>query len=215
MKKFKTKKAFTLVELVVTIAILSIVAGFGIGIFASTMRNYSAASVTAKEQEIALQVETFILDHARTAKDVTFIREHTVTGTAGFEKNAQEIMKNHEGAFITADKATPNKVKTFLGFDNGSGTVKADAALTYESIDHITFAIKRHKIDKDDPDLGSFVFLNYEIVMATGYSIKGEVVLNNCTSMTITPDTDKYIDNSISVRVCSNTEDTGIAFITK
>ena len=33
-RKFKSKAAFTLVELVVTIAIVGITAGFGVGIFA-------------------------------------------------------------------------------------------------------------------------------------------------------------------------------------
>ena len=42
-RKCKSKKAFTLVELVVTIAILSITATMGVGIFAATLRNYSRA----------------------------------------------------------------------------------------------------------------------------------------------------------------------------
>ena len=42
--RFKNKKGYTLVELVVTIAILAIVAGMGVGIFAMTMNNYSKAA---------------------------------------------------------------------------------------------------------------------------------------------------------------------------
>ena len=64
-KKRKSKKGFTLVELVVTVAILGIVSGMGVGIVANTIRNYAVASTTAQEQETAIQIENFITRYAR------------------------------------------------------------------------------------------------------------------------------------------------------
>ena len=86
-RKFKSKAAFTLVELVVTIAIVGITAGFGVGIFASTLRNYSSASVTATEQEKANQIESFIVRNARTATEVCYIDSRVSDPTYVGEKD--------------------------------------------------------------------------------------------------------------------------------
>ena len=51
MKKFISKKGMTLVELVVTIAILGIVSGFSITIVVTAMNNYTEAAIVQKEQK--------------------------------------------------------------------------------------------------------------------------------------------------------------------
>lgn len=73
MKKFKSKKAFTLVELVVTVTIIAIVSGFGVGIFASTISNYMTASVTGFDQQKANQIEQYILQNTVSAERIVFL----------------------------------------------------------------------------------------------------------------------------------------------
>ncbi|HCA54249.1 MAG: type II secretion system protein, partial [Clostridia bacterium] len=65
MKKLRSKRGFTLVELIVAVAILSMVAGMGAGIVGQAIRNYSTAQITSYEQETAMSVESFILGGAR------------------------------------------------------------------------------------------------------------------------------------------------------
>ena len=59
MKKLRSKRGFTLVELIVAVAILSMVAGMGAGIVGQAIRNYSTAQITSYEQETAMSVESF------------------------------------------------------------------------------------------------------------------------------------------------------------
>lgn len=66
-KKLRSKKGLTLVELVVTVAILGIVSSMGVGIVANSITNYSKASVTSQEQQTALDIENFIRLSARKA----------------------------------------------------------------------------------------------------------------------------------------------------
>ena len=99
-KKRKSKKGFTLVELVVTVAILGIVSGVGVGIVANTIRNYAVASTTAQEQETAIQIENFITRYARTASDIDVIEDANIPS---FNKNEEYIS--------TAIDSSPEPVK--------------------------------------------------------------------------------------------------------
>ena len=78
MKKLQSKKGLTLVELIITITILSMVAGMGVGVVANAMRNYAAAQTVAQEQDIALQVEDFILTSSRISSKAQEVQASTV-----------------------------------------------------------------------------------------------------------------------------------------
>ena len=218
MKKFNSKKAFTLVELVVTIAITSIASGFAIGIFAAVMKNYSTASITATEQQVAVQVEDFILTNARAAYDVVMVKGSLTSARVGYVSSVSTIMgtEKKEGAFITvarkANSDDPCALKTFYGIKTGASVLQ-EATLRYDKVKYIDFKIKRHKAVKGDADQGSFMFLEYKIVMDSDYSISGEVTLNNCTDMKPSNTANKYFDNYTTVRLGSTTEETGIAFV--
>ena len=70
MKKFRSKKGMTLVELVVTIAILGIVSGFSLTIVVTAMNNYSEAAIVQGDQDTALMIEEFIVRQARVASKI-------------------------------------------------------------------------------------------------------------------------------------------------
>lgn len=218
MKKINSKKAFTLVELVVTIAITAIASGFAIGIFASVMKNYSTASITAIEQQEAVRVEDFILTNARAAYDVLMVKSSLSTDRTGYVKQVSTVMTTDkkEGGFITVPRKANNsdtcELKTFYGIKTGS-VVSQEATIRYSRVKYIDFKIKRHKTVKGDADQGSFMFLEYKIVMESDYSISGEVTLNNCLDMKPSNTAGKYFDNYTTVRVGSTTEETGIAFV--
>ena len=73
MKKFRSKKGMTLVELVVTIAILGIVSGFSLTIVVTAMNNYSEAAIVQGDQDTALMIEEFIVRQARVASKIQFV----------------------------------------------------------------------------------------------------------------------------------------------
>lgn len=233
--KIKSRKAYTLVELIVTITILSITAGFGIGIFASAMSNYSSASITATEQDKALQIESFILTHARVANQVFYItndpskvsKAENVNHVAGSDSIIKSMFPEGVGGIITHDPAVDrinedqNKINYYdiydtvvnKGTSNESRTYSDGAKLNLSGVKDIKFRLKRQRVDlaglKD-----SFPYLYYEINMANGYSIKGNVILNNCKNVQFIKNgnyTDKTDDTTFTV--CDDTYATGIAFI--
>ena len=220
MKVFRSKKGFTLLELVVTITIASIVSGMGIGIFASVMRSYTTASVTASDQQAASLVEDFILTNARSANDVIMIRGNLNRAKDGVVKTASVIMETDkkEGAFMVSSKKHEEEeeadIKTYYGIKIDSDVVpQPHGTLHLKGLNRVEFRISRHKVSKTDPEEGSFMFLVYTIVMQSGYTIQGEVTLNNCTNMKPTNTADSYYDDYTEIVVGNKNFDSGIAFV--
>ena len=209
--RLKSKKAYTLVELVVTIAILSITAGFGIGIFASALRHYSSASVTAKDQEVALSIEKFIVNNARTAKDVEFI-DGTISQSSdeSYKYNKREDLDKYtaakvEGAFITHEANAEMKFQTFYlsvadNLANKAGVATnvstKNSIVNYNGLDRIEFTVKKQYQEVGNDTAPTLMVLNYSIFMDEGYVLRGSTVLYNCRSFKIVSAGGEYIETA-------------------
>ncbi len=222
MKIKNTKKAYTLVELVVTIAILSITAGFGIGIFASALRNYSTASITANEQDKALEIEAYILRHARVASDVYFI---TNDSSLYSNSNFSDHIVPNEAAISLADPvggvmycSANSQVVTYHDkyLDDDDDVVNS-ADLQVTGVESIEFKLANQKSDFTQGSDDSFVYLKYKINMIEGYSVNGAVMLYNCKNVVFSHDPDNFVESTLdsTFKVGGGSFNTGIAFLKK
>lgn len=217
-KKIKSKRAYTLVELVVTVAILSIVAGMGVGIFAMVLNQYGTASVTEQEQQQAALIEDLILRNARQCTDV-FLSDSETDATTGSHKAS--ITK---GEFLSHTSGTVN-LASYSYKRNAAGILSKEKDLTYKGVNKITFKLKR--FDDEDYKLVSnafptasalnepgagYIYLEYVIEMNEGYTLEGAVVLNGVKldsatgSALIDPsDPTKFKDKTVVIEVGSST----------
>ena len=163
MKKLHSKKGLTLVELVVTVAILSIVAGMGTGIVAQVIRNYATAEITSTEQSTALDVESFLLKAAHVASSAAKV------DTIDNDKTVYCLSLYSNGNLQTVR----SEIETL-------GTPPMVTTLTYTGVNSVSVQVKKQKPEKEnaDPSL-CFIFMEYSIEMAQGYVLQGSVVLNN------------------------------------
>lgn len=219
MRKYKTKKAFTLVELVVTLAILSITAGMGIAIFASALQNYSKASVTSSEQEKALEIETYILRHARVATDVYFITSDVnINGSADYTDHvvpsASAIsLEDAVGGVVT--NAANSNIFEYYDLDKADDdTVVKGVTLNVTGVESIEFKFNKQKIDFTEGSNDSFAYLNYKINMEEGYSVSGSVMLYNCKNVVFSHDPGNFVESTSDDTFTVGSEfNTGIAFL--
>ena len=202
MKKLRSKKGLTLVELVVTVAILGMVAGMGIGVVSRAIINYSTAQTIANEQDVALQVESFI------------------TGAAKISSSVQEkVSSSIPQADVTAyylrfdDTGKLQTIRHVLVQDSALPTV---TVLTYDDVSQIDLAIREQKANKDDSrTVQCFVYLDYEIKMMEGYTIKGTTILNNAdpdyTGLVV--NTDSFVDFAGSITLTKDNSSNAIMII--
>lgn len=225
MKIKNTKKAYTLVELVVTIAILSITATMGIGIFASVMQNYSSASVTAKEQEKAYEIESFILRHARVASDVYFItNDNSLYSNSNYidhvaSSEAAISLDDAVGGVMTCN-AGSDKISYHDKFFDEDDDVVNGTELSINGVENIEFSLKNQKSDAAQPSEYSFAYLTYKITMKAGYSVNGAVMLYNCKNIVFPHDPDNFVEVTGDTaggdfKVGDPDFNTGIAFLKK
>ncbi len=223
MKFKKSKKAYTLVELVVTIAILSITATMGIGIFASAMSNYSKASFAAKEQEKALEIENFILRYARVATDVYFI---TNDSSLYSNPNLSDHYASSEAAISLDDAVggvlTSNAGSNIIGYHtkykDDSDNIVNEEDIKLSGVKSIEFKLSNQKSQLEQNEDVSFVYLNYKINMIEGYSVDGAVMLYNCKNVIFTHDPGAFVETTSDVgtfAVGDEDFNTGIAFLKK
>lgn len=195
MKNIKSKKAFTLIELIVTVTILAITAGFGVGIFASAMSNYSKASMTAKEQALATEIEDFIVDHARICTqlyliDSTYGEDFSEEGYLA--ANAAQVELEDSDSYIltlapdtnVARYRTNERQKTE---DATGAPVYGDILdapeLAVSGVESIEFSLLKQKLIMEDTKDKAFNYLQYTINMQEGYSITGAVMLYSCKNI--------------------------------
>lgn len=199
MKKIKSRKGMTLIELVVTVAILSIVGGMSIGIFSSTMNHYSTASITANEQNNTTTLENYIISNAKVAKDIKFIPD-PVTSSA-------DVPGTTAGTYI-AKRTSDEK---FIVIENYDPTKTDNVVVSLEGIESVTIMLKRHIVGSAETD-EDFMYLDYEIKMERGYSLKGSVVMNNMPLKSLS-DGSAPISYDPPVTIKSSTTNTGILFV--
>ncbi len=205
MKKYrKSRKGMTLVELVVTVAILGIVSGLSLTIVVSAMNNYSEAAILEKEQNVALLLEENIVRYARVASIVKRVDNSSNT-TAHLPKNSLEF-----GFYIAK---VGDNIETFEYEKNAAGTGGVQyTRLKYEGIKNLTFSVCEQK-SKKNPSSTDLIscYLNYQIETQSGYVLKGQTVLNNATAakmesnsagyFKITRTSTNYIDQSAELDV--------------
>ncbi len=181
MKKFKSKKGMTLVELVVTIAILGIVSGFSLTIVVTAMNNYSQAAIVEDEQNTALMIEEFIVRQARVASKIQFVENDDLESSAGSVKPKA----NKQGYYIAkvgknVETFTYAKEDTTTGEYNFEGSSPEKyTALSYENVSEITVSVERQKSVVKDTQKKCSYYLNYYIKMISGYVLRGQVIMNN------------------------------------
>ena len=187
MKKFKTKKAYTLVELVVTVAILSITAGMGVGIFASALRNYSQASVTAHEQDKATEIESFLLRYARVCKYFYYI--DGMSGETEISPDAHEVY--WEELFAAEESESqymimyPNstRLEYKVNDKDEEGNAIPSSPMYVEGVENIEVKISKQKLTSEESENNIFYFMNYKISMEEGYTLKGTAILYNVANL--------------------------------
>lgn len=206
MKKVKSRKGFTLIELVVTVAILSLVCGMGVGIFASVMRNYGTASSTEMEQEKATQIEDYLIKSARTAKKVIFIQK----GDSDASKNSDgvETKKNipsDQGTYVFS-KGGSSEVEIYDYIQpKGETSMQEISTIKVSGVKKLEVTIKRQNIASK----GKFVYLDYTIEMINGYTVKGSTVMNNFEDSETTGTVTKVENIETPFTVCQYDESSG------
>ena len=187
MKKFRSRKGLTLVELVVTVAILGIVSGFSITIVVTAMNNYSEAAIVQKEQDTALMIEDYIVRHARVATKVAFVGNDDLKTDSRYpESIAPDKSKTNLQGYFIAKVGTDVETFDYAIEDAATGEYKFGTSdpqkyttLVYKDVSEITVSFERQKTVASDSQKKCSYYMNYYIKMKTGYVIRGQVVMNN------------------------------------
>ena len=193
MKKLRSKRGFTLVELIVAVAILSMVAGMGAGIVGQAIRNYSTAQITSYEQETAMSVESFILGGARVASNATKTdsinindKEHTAFYLHFDEDGILQTIRNDA---VAKDK---DPVVSYV---------------SYKGVRKISLQMKKQKPSEDENYKG-FFFLEYTIEMQEGYILRGSAVVNNAdTALSMSDTSNPLVDAADKIEITSDNSD--------
>ncbi len=188
MKKVKkiSKKGMTLVELVVTIAILGMVASLGVGMVSSAIRNYSVATTTSVEQKSSLAIESFIASSGRVCGEIKTL-EFPVEGKHKvIDDTATAFYLYFDGDDLLTVR---NEVEKGIPYKT---------TLSYQDVEHVRMRVRKQKPEKTDYDEDkAFVFIEYEIQMGAGYTLNGTAVMNNASSeYSITVEDSKLIDSN-------------------
>lgn len=206
MKKIKSRKGFTLVELVVTVAILSIVLGLGTGAFVMVMQNYGTASSYEQEQEKATQIENFIVRAARTAKSVKLIDKNEVDYKT-------YTIPSDEGTYIFSEGGSSIvQLYEYKVFDDTVGTTDPEKtpSINVSGVQRLQVSLKRQKMNDEaaKPDSKeNFIYLDYTIEMVAGYTLRGSVVMNNLEDDGSRTQSSTNVDPIDSLVVCEYNED--------
>lgn len=178
MRKLKSKKGLTLVELLVTVAVLGIVSGFSITIVVTAMNNYTEAAIVQKEQNTALMIEDYLVRNARVARKVELIKNDPTA-----PDKADVPSQGHQGFYIAK---IGDVIETFDyagmkddNFDYMNSFPEKYTRFTYENVQKITLTFSRQKRDVDDIENNCVYCLDYTIAMMSGYQLSGQVIMNN------------------------------------
>ncbi len=207
MRKLRSRKGVTLVELVVTVAILAITAGMGVGIFASAMNNYSTASVVAVEQGKTAQIEEFITRFARVCTSMYYVDQDAPSGV---DPGATVVLNPNDIDSLILNMENKKEI-SYMTIAPGSKTLTyRDVVRDYDGnqlelqnmsisgVDSVEFSVFKQKVEVDPgataiADGRAFLYMRYSINMERGYSVSGCVLLNNCSNIT-TNENDRFVE---------------------
>ncbi len=202
MKKLQSKKGLTLVELIITITILSMVAGMGVGVVANAMRNYAAAQTVAQEQDIALQVEDFILTSSRISSKAQEVQASTVPQKT---MTGYYLLFDNDGTLKTVSHQIDPKKKD----------PAVSSTMKYDSVKQVSMSIRKQKAEKTDSyGYRVFVYLDYEIEMKEGYKLTGSTILNNADpQLLVQVKADSYQDIGSTFTIQNDNASNALAII--
>ena len=173
MKKIRSKKGMSLVELVVTVAILGMVSTLGVGMVSSAIQNYSVASKTSMEQDTSLAIESFITEGTR------------IYGLVDVKENIDPqngVADEGKTAFYIYFDKSDNLVTLRSNMSEGKQSL---VEMKYEGVKQVYVRPKKQKPTNDgSTSEKSFVFVEYQIDMNDGYSLHGTAVMNNASNYT-------------------------------
>lgn len=159
MKKRNSKKGFTLVELVVTLAVLSITAAMGTSIFIMVFNNYGEASHASFSQQQAVALEDVIREYCKACKDV----EIAAGGIGTMTTSGTYFYTNSDGILYIDD---------YDAKDSGTHT-----RFTLSGIKTLqTKYVKR--TSAQDANSG-YIVMQYAITTNDDFVLEGSIVLNN------------------------------------
>ena len=117
LKLRKNKKGFTLVELIVVIAIMAVLAGTVAGVTVSQLNKQTDKTMASEAKGIADFISTWIVEHSveLPANGTIAIVEYTTTDTTDTEKTLVSALTKQYGAKVTTDtnKVRGEKGKSF------------------------------------------------------------------------------------------------------
>ena len=207
MRKLRSRKGVTLVELVVTVAILGITAGMGVGIFASAMKNYSTASVVAVEQGKTAQIEEFVTRFARVCTSMYYVDQDAPSGV---DPSTTIVLNPNDIDSLIIDMDNKKEI-SYMTIAPGTKTLTyRDVVRDYDGnqlelqntsisgVERVEFSVFKQKVEVDPGDTAiadgrAFLYMKYSISMEGGYSVGGCVLLNNCSNIT-TVTNDRFVE---------------------
>lgn len=150
--KLRSKKGFTLVEMVVTTAVLAITAGMLVGVIASTITKFADGNDAEFRRSEAAALETQIKQYAKAAYAINAYDSATDT--------------MEDGKYYIVSDSSTNRFQVKEGKTTGSDTV-----ITIDYVESVNFAVVQTVSNK--------LSLEYSIVMDNGYTCNGSFILNN------------------------------------
>jgi len=187
MKKFRSKKGLTLVELIVTVAILGIVSGFSLTIVVTAMNNYTEAAMVKKEQDEALMIEEYIVRQARVAEKVVFVENDDFKTYPDYPDSvAPDKAKSAIQGYYIAKVGTTIETFDYAKEDVSTGEYNFGApdpkkytTMVYNDVAELAVSFERQKTTAADTKKKCSYYMNYYIKMRSNYVIRGQVVMNN------------------------------------
>ena len=157
------------------------------------------------ERHVASQIESDILFFA--------VRSY---GTDGVDTSVAGVTvpsTDESAYYVYIDEE--GKVKTIFSDIETVGSTPIVTDYSYNGVEKITFQLKKQKTAKDDTSSKKrYVFLEYEIVMKHGYTLKGSVVMGNIphdVTMDVI-DTDSFVDTNTPVVLETSSPGKGLKF---
>lgn len=158
MKKRNSKKGFTLIELVVTIAILSITAAMGTSIFIMVLNNYGNASHASFSQQQAVALEDVIREYCKACKDV-------------------DISAGDVGTITSSGTYLYTKSDGVLYVDDYDASSGIHTKFTVPGIK--TLQTKYIKRTSAQDTTAGYIVMQYTITTNEDFVLQGSMVLNN------------------------------------
>lgn len=178
-RSLHNKRGFTLVEVIVVVAILAICSGMLVGVIAGSVDRYSKASDIESCKQESINFEEYYKKCVRGA--------FAITQEADFSSSSFTTQENFYYMIISPQN---HSVRFAMANDSGGFS----NLITCNYVDSIKY--KTNNVGKED----SQTYMDYQISMRSGYQpgvtydYPGTVIMNNGAAITV-PETEYVLDN--------------------